>query len=221
MKNIIKICLITGIALSIAGVGQAATVFTSGMGSAVTSVDAAADFEDNDALFDNPYTEDGMEFSRTALSFNNNGCGFAGCGTHLGFYSGPTPFTGNYMYGSGGGTFTIQSTGSDVFTALELILGTGNSSAQGMSYSWQTFLSGNLVGSGTTARLAVPGWYGWSDASGFDTVVFGQATGNAPAFDSVRAQFVDPAPIPLPAAGWLMLVGLGGLSALRRRKKAE
>ena len=28
------------------------------------------------------------------------------------------------------------------------------------------------------------------------------------------------APIPLPAAGWLMVAGLGGLAALRRRKTA-
>lgn len=29
-----------------------------------------------------------------------------------------------------------------------------------------------------------------------------------------------PAPVPLPAAGWLMVAGLGGLAALRRRKRA-
>lgn len=29
-----------------------------------------------------------------------------------------------------------------------------------------------------------------------------------------------PAPVPLPAAGWLMIAGLGGLAALRRRKRA-
>lgn len=36
----------------------------------------------------------------------------------------------------------------------------------------------------------------------------------------IYASFDGPAPIPLPAAGWLMLAGLGGLAAVRRRRKA-
>ena len=38
-----------------------------------------------------------------------------------------------------------------------------------------------------------------------------------PALDDVSIRL---APIPLPAAGWLMLAGLGGLAALRRRRTA-
>lgn len=37
---------------------------------------------------------------------------------------------------------------------------------------------------------------------------------------SVNYSFNNPTPIPLPAAGLLMLAGLGGLAALRRRKQA-
>lgn len=44
------------------------------------------------------------------------------------------------------------------------------------------------------------------------------------AIDSLRfgkvGDIIVPAPIPLPAAGWLLLGGLGGMAALRRRRKA-
>lgn len=36
---------------------------------------------------------------------------------------------------------------------------------------------------------------------------------------SSLAVYVHVAPVPLPAAGWLMIAGLGGLTALRRRRK--
>ena len=32
---------------------------------------------------------------------------------------------------------------------------------------------------------------------------------------------IGPAPVPLPAAGWMLLAGLGGLAAMRRRSKAK
>ena len=67
-----------------------ATVIQSvGAGSAVSTVQGSADFESQNALNDNPYSEGGMLFSRTGLSFNNNGCGFANsnplCVGHQGF----------------------------------------------------------------------------------------------------------------------------------------
>ena len=70
-----------------------------------------------------------MSFSRTNLSFNNNSCGLAGCSSHPGFYSGATPFVGNYIYVTGnGGYFNIKSTGVD-FTALEFISGKSESTS--------------------------------------------------------------------------------------------
>jgi hypothetical protein len=36
----------------------------------------------------------------------------------------------------------------------------------------------------------------------------------------IYANITAIAPVPLPAAGWLMIAGLGGLGALRRRRKA-
>ena len=47
------------------------------------------------------------------------------------------------------------------------------------------------------------------------------AGGNNPDMSNVRLFGTEPlAPIPLPAAGWLLLAGLGGLAAARRMKKA-
>lgn len=47
---------------------------------------------------------------------------------------------------------------------------------------------------------------------------------NVNGFTSLAFQGVERPPIsanvPLPAAGWLMLAGLGGLAALRRRRRA-
>ncbi len=203
--------------LAVAGTtANAATVFTSGAGSAVSSVDASADFENTAALYGNPYVEDGISFSRTGLSFNNNGCGYAGCTYHSGFFGSPTPFSGNYMYGTGsGGTFTIETTLGKVFTALEMILGSGGSST---NFSWTTYLGGATVSSGITATLDVPSIHGWSDINGFDKLVF-SAGNTAPAFDTVKAQYSVSA-VPVPAAGVLLLAAIGGLGVAGRRRKA-
>lgn len=82
----------------------------------MTSVDASADFESTDALSDNQYYEGGMAFSRTGLPFNNNGCGYAGCGYHTGFYPG---FSGNYMSLVESGTFSLTSVDVVGFSSVD------------------------------------------------------------------------------------------------------
>ena len=62
---------------------------TTGAGSAVSIIEGTANFENPSALSDNPYLEGGMAFSRTDLTFDNGGCGFAGCSSHAGFVGFP------------------------------------------------------------------------------------------------------------------------------------
>ena len=213
--------LIAGCAmLFAASAGHATTVFTVGAGSAVVSADRSANFENTAALFGNPYIEDGLSFSRTGLTFNNNGCGFAGCASHNGFYSGATPFSGNYMYGTGSGYFEIASTGSDIFYGLEMTVGTGTFNGSLLSITWTTFLGGSTVASGTEALSAfdLPGIYGWSDSNGFDTLRF---TTVAPAFDSVRVSLSPQThQVSEPGALFACGVGLVLLGCYQRKRTA-
>ena len=196
---------------------NAATIVSTGSGSAVTTVDAAADFEDRAALNANPYTEDGLSFSRSGLSFDNNGCGFAGCSDNVGFYGGSTPFMGNYMYGKGDGTFSISTTGENVFQGLELLVGTGSATTIAQTLTWETFLNGISVGAGSIAYIGTPSWYGWTNTSGFDTLEFGMSL-DAPAFDKVRAEYADTTPpVPLPASGILLVAAVSALGFARRK----
>jgi hypothetical protein len=194
---------------------MAAITLSTGPGSAVTTAQASANFDPQSSLTDNPYLEDGLEFSRTNLSFNNNGCGYAGCGGHVGF----TGFSGNYMYGTGNGYFDIKTTGGATFSGLEFIVGTGFFSSNA-NVTWQAFLNNILVGSGST-DLSAGTIVGFSGAGGFDTLRYtdNNAGFNAPAFDSVRAQFGDAGAVPEPATWLMMIAGFGLIGAGMRRRQ--
>lgn len=101
--------------------------------------------------------------------------------------------------------------------------------AAGASYSFDIFYGGAANRAEALAALGTVGAelysMGWSsldpDQNGFGpdreltpTFIF--------AFKGVGGTIIVPPPseIPLPAAGWLMLAGMGGLVALRRRKTA-
>ena len=196
----------------------AAIVLTTGTGSAVSTVDSSANFVPVNSLTDDPYVEGGISFSRTNLTFNNNGCGYAGCASHIGF----TGFSGNYMYGTGvDGYFDIKSSGSNIFSGLEFVIGTGYARTV-QEVSWRAFLNNVLVGSGSTS-LAVGSVVGFSGAGGFDTLRYtsGPEELKAPAFDSVRAQFSPAGAVPEPAAWLMMILGFAFVGAAMRRGKPQ
>lgn len=210
--------LLTSIALLVFASGAGASVVqTFGSGSAVSTITNSADFELNTTL-STPYSEGGMVFAYNG-STNNNGCGYAGCTYHSGFFPG---FSGNYMYSVGLDTFISirMGNGSD-FSAIEFAAGSGYP-APIYGY-WETYNNSVLTGSGnfTTTGVDV---LGLADSAGFDEVRYfaftspNQQTGySAPAIDTVRAGSSGNS-VPEPASLALLGIGLAGLGALRRRK---
>jgi PEP-CTERM motif len=186
---------------------------STGVGSAVTSVDTVANFEDPASL-GAVYTEGGLTFTRVGISLNNNGCGFAGCSGS--FH--PFGFIGNYFYGHNtqGGYIQIDSA-TDLF-AIEFTSGWGPTSH---NFYWETYRDNVLTGSGTGGAGSGT-VIGIADTAGFDRLLWTDefnggaanlSTNNAPAIDNVRAQFV-----PEPASIALLALGLAGLGFGNRKR---
>ena len=222
-KKSIQIVAIGALALLTAA-AQATVVQTAGAGSAVSTVNGVANFESQDAVSGNPYSEGGLSFSRTGLSSNN--CGYAGCASHIGFAG----FTGNYMYGVGsGGYFTLAAEAGTRLYGLEMLFGTGFSNSS-VHTTWQAFDSDTLVGSGDFSA-DTGAVIGFASAGGFTSLRFTSTSGgladftgsfNAPAFDTVRAQFTAAGGNQVPEPASLALVGaaLLGAAAARRSRQA-
>ncbi|WP_095588419.1 PEP-CTERM sorting domain-containing protein [Actibacterium ureilyticum] len=194
----------------------AAVVQSTGTGSSVTRTDATATFDDTASL-GGQFTEDGMTFTRVNLSTNNNGCGYAGCASSF-----PT-FSGNYLYGYGNGHLSIAAAQDRIFEGLEFNFGWSTNH----NITWEAFLEGDSVDRGRSRDVA--GGTVLSFSGLFDTLLFTSnhifnnprlnGRFNAPAIDTVRAQYL-PSVVPVPATLPLLLSALLGGGWLLRRKRA-
>lgn len=216
-----KIALVALSALCLPATAARASVsMTIGAGSAVSAISASASFESVAALSDNPYIEGGIAFSRTGLTFFNNGIGYGSGASHVGF----TGFSGNYMYGAGRGYFEMKAMDGKLFSGLEFILGNGIPSVL-TGVSWTAYLAGVEVGGGAVENLPAGSILGFSGQP-FDTLRYtdyGTLNGlpNTPAFDTVNAEFLA-ASVPEPKTWAMMLSGIAlAGAALRRRSPAR
>lgn len=207
----------TIISMASAAIVQAQVTQSTGAGSAVSIVHASASFENQNALYGNPYIEGGMSFLRTNLTFANNGCGFAGCSGHTGFAG----FQGNYMYGTGsGGYFTMKAATGQYFSGLEFLLGNGYGNSGQWNAQWTAFRNGSQVGTGSLASFAAGDVLGLSSVNGFDELRYTDFDEfAAPAFDEVRAQYATESVVPEPGTWMLMASGLLVLGGAVRRKR--
>lgn len=110
----------------------------------------------------------------------------------------------------------ISTSRRNLFKGVEFVVGTGFGFSSDTIY-WQAFLNNVQVGTGS-ATLAVGSVIGFSDAAGFDTLRYtDQAFGiNAPAFDTVRAEFTSA--VPEPTTWLMMLIGFAGLGFAAYRR---
>jgi hypothetical protein len=194
---------------------QAATVLTTGAGSAVTRVDRLATFDSitRDHIDLSAYTEDGLSIAVPNQSAV--GHDFFGTGVLTALY-----------YGRGGDTsfVTIKTTDATEIFGLEFLFGHGFSDSTNVDLGWETWNDGMLVSSGVLDDPAKGTVVGWSDTGGFDELRVGAGHGpysfgdqQAIALDNVRVELIPDSG----SALLLMVMSFSGLHLLRRSQGAS
>lgn len=224
MKHKLSRCTLACLLAASAASAGAAVVQSTGTGSAVLQVTNSVNFTANNSMLSN-YVEDGMRLASTG-STNNNGCGYAGCSYHVGFYPG---FSGNYMYTVGQNAYvSMRMADNSDFFAIEFAAGSGVSSSSIFGY-WQTFNNAAMTGAGnfTTAGVQV---IGLADSAGFDEVryfAFGganlQSGYSGAAVDNIRvggSTLSSASTVPEPGSLALVTAAMLGGVVVRRRRTA-
>ncbi len=192
----------------VANEAEAATIFSTGAGSAVTTVDRSANFDSirsNDPISN--YVENGLELKEPS-----------GFSLTAGLDS---------LYFGGSNAVSISTTDGALMTGLEFLLSSFPTSSGYSGIQWQTYRQGLQISQGTESGGSIGTILGWRDIAGFDKLIINTAfQGNQASLilDNLNVQLLaasppNPTPIPTPA----LLPGLigMGLAAMRKRKQAE
>lgn len=184
------------------------------LAAALSLLGASASAVTIDFSTNNPrLTNDGV-FTISAAQADKLGISGA---TRVGAVGIRTPSRSGYDVGD---MFNVSALLEGVIGGQSNIIGWLNGTNSNVSYTGAAFAP--------LGDTTITGFDRASDRKLFSVVYFGFANGdvtvrgtNTFGFNAASADFSTIVPIPLPAAGWLMLAGLGGLGvAARRRRKA-
>jgi hypothetical protein len=176
----------------------AAAIFASaGCLASTASAATLTDFDGDKNIA--PYTEDGFSFAPARIVNGNclsNGCLALNDNESTSMTSTAVP----NLFTLSGLSFNLLGRGTDNYLRL-----TG-SNGTSLTYTVASF-----------AKNAYHTLTFGNEFANVSSVLFSTGGGGNVRIDDVQA---SPAPVPLPAAGWLIVAGLGALGALRRRARA-
>ena len=204
MKPFIR--LFSMIVLLISTTTYGSLIYTTGDGSAVSSIDRIATFDAISGSLSN-YTEDGIN-----IFVNDTHCCFSG-----GYYVSDGYDAGNVT----DSLYRIFAADSAMFFGAEILLQDWGYGTTFNTFVWQTYRSGILTGTNTFTTPSSGTIMGWSDTSGFDELRIGTFLGskNALWFDDLKIQTTSTS-VPEPSTIAIFALGMIGLASRRFKKKS-
>ena len=190
-------------------VGATPITFTTGSGSAVTTIDRSAEFESllyNGSFDLSNYTEDGLSITVNDVSSSN----FDPFGTGV----------GGFYYGDGGNSsyVTIKTVDGAKLSAVEFKV--GNPFPDHYSLVWQGWNGSSLEDSGLAAVI-IGSVIGWTSSEGFDELRVGLGA-NYNSFGQWQEIVLDDlkvqtSVVPEPSTSAILVVGLAIFARARKK----